>query len=135
MLKSIEQGKSLAARYLPPRQLCHVIPLLLACTHIEHAVGSTHRPLRKRRRFHSDVGDAFQPFATGRMVPGGVSCSTVLQCGRGCGQILPLDRAFHRAEVAGTTCIGKGDEAGWRQVARMLQLLLLLLLLCTRTSG
>jgi hypothetical protein len=29
-----------------------------------------------------------------------------------CGRALPLDGAFHRAEVAGTTRFGGGDESG-----------------------
>ena len=33
-----------------------------------------------------------------------------------CGHALPLDGALHRAEVAGTSRFGGGDQAGRRQV-------------------
>ena len=108
----------LAARYLPPRQLRHVIPLLLACAHIEHAVGSTHRPLRKRCRFHSDVGDAFQPFATGRVVPGGVSCWTdCVAAGVAAGEYSRLTARSIGPKLLGRRASGRGMRRGgdrWR---------------------
>lgn len=118
----------LAARYLAARQLGDVIPLLFACTHVEHAVGGTHRSLREGHCFHPDVGNAFQPFPAGRMIPGNKSATAMPR--RDGGGVLSLDRALHRAEIAGATRIWIRDEARGRQVS-----LLLLLQYCSWTSG
>ena len=99
----------LAALYRPPRKLGHVVPLLLPRTHVQHAVGGAHRSLRKRRRLHADVGDAFAPFSAG-------------------GVVLALDGAFEGAEGAGAAGLGGGDEAGGGEV--LLRLLGLLLPCC-----
>jgi hypothetical protein len=78
MLKSIEQGKLLAARYLPSCELGDIIPLLLPNTHVQHAVRRSHSSLSKRHRLHADVGDALQPFAARWIVSGRVSTTANL---------------------------------------------------------
>ncbi len=117
----------LAARYLAARQLGDVIPLLFACTHVEHAVGGTHSSLREGHCFHPDVGNAFQPFPAGRMIPGNKSATATLR--RDGGGVLSLDRALHRAEIVGATRIWIRDEARGGQVSLLLLLRLLLRLL------
>jgi hypothetical protein len=78
-------------------------------------VRGAHGALSERNGLHADVGDAFPPFAAGWVVPDRTSSTEGLPAIT-CGRSLPLDGAFHRAEVAWASRFRGGDEAGGGQM-------------------